>query len=121
MTAPNMFIVYVNDAPAAARFYGDLFAMEPSFESPYFIAFDLGGGIQLAVWRLDEGEVDRSTPRTGEVCLCLPGGPERIDAQFQAWKDKGVEVVREPHDAVFGRTFVIADPDGNLIRVAPVD
>ncbi|MFE2031548.1 glyoxalase, partial [Streptomyces hygroscopicus] len=25
------------------------------------------------------------------------------------------------HDAVFGRTFVITDPDGNLIRVSPVD
>lgn len=121
MTAPNMFIVYVNDAPAAARFYGDLFEMKPTFESPFFIAFDLGGGVQLAVWKLDEGEVDRATPRTSEVCLCLPEGPEQIDAQFQAWKEKGVEVVREPHDAVFGRTFVIADPDGNLIRVAPVD
>lgn len=30
-------------------------------------------------------------------------------------------VVDEPYDAVFGRTFVIADPDGNLIRVSPVD
>ncbi len=30
------------------------------------------------------------------------------------------DVVEEPHDDVFGRTFVIADPDGNLIRVSPV-
>jgi hypothetical protein len=26
--APNQFIVYVSDAPAAARFYGDLFEYE---------------------------------------------------------------------------------------------
>jgi hypothetical protein len=25
------------------------------------------------------------------------------------------------YDAVFGRTFVVADPDGNLIRFSPVD
>jgi hypothetical protein len=30
-------------------------------------------------------------------------------------------VVEEPHDEVFGRTFVVADPDGNLIRVSPID
>jgi hypothetical protein len=29
--------------------------------------------------------------------------------------------VQKPHDAVFGRSFVIADPDGNLIRVSPID
>jgi predicted enzyme related to lactoylglutathione lyase len=34
---------------------------------------------------------------------------------------KGVTVVEEPHDDVFGRTFVITDPDGNLIRVSPID
>ena len=37
------------------------------------------------------------------------------------WTAKGVTVVEEPHDEVSGRTFVIADPDGNLIRVLPVD
>jgi predicted enzyme related to lactoylglutathione lyase len=35
--------------------------------------------------------------------------------------DKGVTVVEEPHDEVFGRTFVVTDPDGNLIRVSPID
>ena len=47
--------------------------------------------------------------------------PEAIDARFEQWTGKGVRVVREPYDEVFGRTFLVADPDGNLIRVAPVD
>ena len=34
---------------------------------------------------------------------------------------QGRHVVEEPHDEVFGRTFFIAHPDGNLIRVSPVD
>ncbi|WP_296141307.1 hypothetical protein [uncultured Tessaracoccus sp.] len=34
---------------------------------------------------------------------------------------EGVHVVEEPHDEVFGRTFVVTDPDANLIRVSPVD
>ncbi|ERS63191.1 hypothetical protein HMPREF1257_01385 [Corynebacterium sp. KPL1814] len=28
--------------------------------------------------------------------------------------------MQPPYDDVFGRTFVVADPDGNLFRVSPV-
>lgn len=49
------------------------------------------------------------------------GRHERIDRQYREWVAKGVTVLEEPHDAVFGRTFVVADLDGSLIRVAPVD
>ncbi|MFD9173226.1 Glyoxalase-like domain protein [Streptomyces sp. ADI98-12] len=119
MTRPNMFIVHVSDAPAAARFYGDLFAMEPAFEAPRFIAFGLGGGVQLALW---SGATENPAgPRTAEVCLNLPDAPASVDACHAEWTAKGVTIVEDPHDAVFGRTFVAADPDGNLIRVAPFD
>ncbi|GAA1104450.1 VOC family protein [Nocardiopsis composta] len=121
MSNPIIFIVYVNDAPAAARFYADLLEIEPAFESPRYIFFDLANGTGLAVWSGADHEVAPETPRTGEVCLTLKGGPEAIDARFEQWTGKGVRVVREPYDEVFGRTFLVADPDGNLIRVAPVD
>ena len=121
MTTPNMFIVYVSDAPASARFYGDLFDMTPDFETPAFITFDLGGDIHLAVWSGAGDELAGRSSRTGEVCLTLPGGPEQIEDLYRRWADKGVEIVAKPYDAMFGRTFLVADPDGNLIRVAPVD
>lgn len=121
MPAPNMFIVYVDDAPSAARFYGDLFSMKPSFETPGFIAFDLGSGFQLALWSRAEVDLAAVRTRTSEVCLAIEGAPESVDALFASWQDKGVNVVTPPHDDGFGRTFVVADPDGNLIRVAPVD
>lgn len=41
MAVPNMFILYVSDAPASARFYSGLFGMKPVFETSAFIAFDL--------------------------------------------------------------------------------
>ncbi|WP_413463163.1 VOC family protein [Brevibacterium sp. FME37] len=44
-----------------------------------------------------------------------------MDSLFEKWMGKGVTVINEPYDEVFGRTFVVADPDGNLIRVSPVD
>lgn len=119
MPAPNMFIVHVGDAAESARFYSDLFAMSPSFESPRFVTFGLGGGVELALW---SGASDESAAsRTGEVCLTVPDGADRIDAYHREWTRRGAATVREPHDEVFGRTFVVADPDGNLIRVAPVD
>jgi predicted enzyme related to lactoylglutathione lyase len=121
MPAPNQFIVYVADAPASARFYGNLFDLKPVLETPGFISFDLGSGFSFSVWNRTSAEGAEANSRTGEVCVSLTGGPAAIDEVYEEWKAKGVNVVAEPRDEGFGRTFVVADPDGNLIRVAPVD
>lgn len=121
MAAPNpyMFIIYVSDAPSSATFYSDLLGLTPVFESPRFIAFELPGGVQLAVWSGADASGSAQF-RTNELCLCLEEA-EQIDEKCADWTSRGVRIVTEPYDDVFGRTFVAADPDGNLIRVAPVD
>ena len=121
MTAPNLFITYVRDAAAAATFYADLFEIEPLFTSPRYIVFPAGSGAQFAVWAGSPDVAVPATPRTSEMCLMVDGGAAETDALFARWTAKGVTVVEEPHEAPFGHTFVIADPDGNLVRVAPVD
>ncbi|WP_112133588.1 VOC family protein [Glycomyces dulcitolivorans] len=126
MPAPNIFIVYVADAPASARFYGDLFDIKPVFETPGYISFELapdnpGGGIAFSVWGRSGVDFAANPVRTGELCVALGREPGAIDALYEEWKAKGVTIVDEPSDEVFGRTFVAADPDGNLIRVAPLD
>lgn len=120
MSPSITFIVYVTDAPKAALFYADLLDITPTFETPGYIAFELGDKASLALW---SGHADTTpqTPRTSEVCLTVKEGREEIDRRFENWTAKGARVITEPMDAVFGRTFVVADPDGNLIRVAPVD
>ncbi|AEK37306.1 hypothetical protein CVAR_1955 [Corynebacterium variabile DSM 44702] len=127
MATPNpyTFIIYVRDARQSAIFYGDLLDLSPVFESPRYIAFELPGGTQLAVWSGNDVFGDRlpedgSPTRTSELCISC-GTASEIDATFADWKNRGVHIVAEPHDAVFGRTFLAADPDSNLIRVAPVD
>ncbi|NUJ88343.1 glyoxalase [Plantibacter sp. MCCC 1A11337] len=121
MPAPNLFLIQVQDAEAATAFYSDLFTIEPDFTSPRYVAFPVAPGVLFALWSGRNEHAVPSTPRTFEVGLMVPGSGAAVDQVFDEWKAKGVTVVEEPHDDVFGRTFVIADPDGNLIRVSPVD
>ncbi|MEU6859753.1 VOC family protein [Glycomyces sp. NPDC046736] len=121
MPAPNLFIVYVADAQASARFYGDLFDLEPVFETPAYISFDLGGGIGFSLWSRSGVDFTANPVRTSELCIAVSRDSNEVDTLHEEWKTKGVTIVTAPHDDGFGRTFVAADPDGNLIRVAPLD
>lgn len=121
MPAPNLFLIGVRDAEAATAFYRDLFEIEPVFTSPRYVAFEVAPGVLFALWTGYRADAVPDTPRTTEVGLMVPGPASAVDEMFTRWTAKGVAVVDEPYDAVFGRTFVIADPDGNLIRVSPVD
>ncbi|GMA18890.1 glyoxalase [Arsenicicoccus piscis] len=121
MSAPNLFIVYVTDVTESTAFYSTAFEIEPRFTSPRFVEFEVAPGVGLALWSGHASAVAPDAVRTSEVCLNLPGGPGEIDAQFRHWQQLGIEILQPPHDDVFGRTFVARDPDGNLLRVAPVD
>lgn len=121
MHAPNLFIVYVNDVAASTAFYGELFEMTPKLTTPRFVEFEVADGVGLALWSGRAGDLPSGAARTSEVCLNLPGGPQAIEAEYARWRALGVDIAEEPHDDVFGRTFVARDLDGNLLRVAPVD
>ncbi|MFI7346559.1 VOC family protein [Streptomyces sp. NPDC049936] len=121
MSAPNLFLVYVTDVERATAFYSDLFDIKPVVTTPRYVPFEVATGVLFALWSGRADQVTPGTPRTSEVGLMVPGSSTAIDGLHAAWVAKGVTVVEEPHDEVFGRTFVVADPDGNLIRVSPVD
>jgi predicted enzyme related to lactoylglutathione lyase len=120
--APNLFLVYVTDIDRATDFYSRLFDIEATVRSPRYVAFDAGGTVTFALWSGRPDHAHSATPRTSEIGVMLPGPASRIDDVFRDWSTTaGLVVVESPHDDVFGRTFVVADPDGNLVRVAPVD
>ena len=121
MPAPNLFLVYVRDAQAATAFYSGLFEIKPAFTSPAYVAFEVAPGVLFALWSRRGEHAVPATPRTSEVGLMVPRPGPSVDEVYAHWAAKGVHVVEEPHEEAFGRTFVIADPDGNLIRVSPVD
>lgn len=121
MPAPNLFLIYVRDAAAATTFYRKLFDIEPVFTSPRYVAFEAAPGVLFALWTGRSEYAVPGTPRTCEVGLMVPGSASAVDEIYARWSAAGVHVAEEPHDDVFGRTFVVTDPDGNLIRVSPVD
>lgn len=121
MPAPNLFLVYVRDAQAATAFYSDLFGIDPVFTSPRYVAFEIARGVLLALWTGRSEHARPETPRTCEVGLMVDGSAPAVDDVYAKWVAKGVRVVEKPYDDVFGRTFMVSDPDGNLIRVSPLD
>jgi len=125
MPAPNLFLIYVTDVRRATDFYRDLFETEPVMTTPRYVPFEVAPGVLFALWSGRGGGVTPQTPRCSEVGLMVPRSTapadETVDAVYANWVAKGVTVVEEPHDEVFGRTFVVTDPDGNLIRVSPID
>jgi len=121
MSTPNLFLIYVTDVQRATAFYSELFEMEPVMVTPRYVPFEVAPGVLFALWSGRSENAVPSTPRTSEVGFMTPGPSATVDDIYAAWTAKGVNVIEAPHDDVFGRTFVIADPDGNLIRVSPVD
>lgn len=121
MPAPNLFLIYVTDVERATDFYRDLFELEPKMVTPRYVPFEVAPGVLFALWNGRSEQLTAQTPRTSEVGLMVPRATSSVDDVYAAWTQKHVTVVEEPHDEVFGRTFMIADPDGNLIRVSPTD
>ena len=121
MSAPNLFLIYVTDVEHATTFYRDLFQIEPVTITPRYVPFEVAPGVLFALWSGRTEHVSPQTPRTSEVGLMVPGSSAAVDDVYNQWTAKGVTVIEEPHDDVFGRTFVVADPDGNPIRVSPID
>ena len=119
MNRELVFIVYVSDIETSVAFYSDLLNLKTDFTSPRYVTFALAEGLSLALWTGNADALDGASNRTSEVCLNVPA--EQVPTTFEQWKEKGVKVVNELYEEVFGTTFVVADPDGNLIRVAPID
>ncbi|UGA36968.1 hypothetical protein JOS77_22720 [Chromobacterium haemolyticum] len=117
---PNLQLIYVADILRSTALYRRLFAAEPVFVSPRYVAFDAGGEALFALWS-GAGEPDADVPRFVETGIMLASGAE-VDQLYQAWRDDpDLRIAQPPSTEVFGRTFVALDPDGHQIRVCQRD
>lgn len=117
---PNLQLIYVSDIERSTAFYKTLFNAEPVFSSPRYVAFAAGGEALFAIWTGGRTP-DIAAPRFSEIGIMLPSN-EEVDRLFEEWqKNPDIKIVQEPHTEVFGRTFLVADPDGHIIRVCLLD
>ena len=117
---PNLQLIYVSDIERSTAFYKTLFNSDPVFSSPRYVAFSAGSEALFAIWT-GGTTPDATAPRFSEIGIMLPSN-EAVDALFETWdKNPEIKIVQEPRTEVFGRTFLVKDPDGHIIRVCPLD
>lgn len=117
---PNMFLFNVTDVARSKVFYESILDLQPAFDLPTFVAYPLEGNVMFAL------QTDGFTPQgdaraNAELGVNIVATTDEIDALYADWISKGATEIEPPHQEKFGYTFLVADPDGNLIRVAPVD
>lgn len=115
MTTHNL-LLYVADPALSARFYAALLGLKPLEETPSFVLFGLAPGMALSLWRRDDVQPAPAAAGGAELGIkCATPGD--VDACFTEWAAKGASLLMAPTDLAFGRSFVVADPDGHRIRV----
>ncbi|AOM42803.1 glyoxalase [Xenorhabdus hominickii] len=117
---PNLQLIYVSDIERSTAFYKSVFNAEPVFSSPRYVAFNVGKETLFAIWSGGTNP-DREVPRFSEIGIMLLSHGD-VDQLFEKWKqNSNIEIKQEPYTDVFGRTFLVKDPDGHVIRVCPLD
>lgn len=117
---PNLQLVYVSNIERSTAFYQRLFNAQPVFSSPRYVAFAASGEALFAIWT-GGTTPDPTVVRFSEIGIMLPTNGD-VDGLFEKWqKDPEIKIAQEPRTEVFGRTFLVEDPDGHIIRVCPLD
>ena len=109
-------ILTTSDLPRARRFFTETLGLTTEDDmGDEFSQFTTRAGSLWAVMA--------APPRTPAPGVDIYLSVEDVDAAFALWKQRGVEMVTEPWDAPFGRTFAFKDADGRVlhayIRVGP--
>jgi catechol 2,3-dioxygenase-like lactoylglutathione lyase family enzyme len=120
MPDPNFIILYVDNPPASARFYADLFGKPPVESSATFAMFALEN-FMLGLWsRHTVTPPASASAGAAEIAFAVADNDavRRIHAD---WGARALRIAQVPTDLDFGHTFVALDPDGHRLRVfAPV-
>jgi predicted enzyme related to lactoylglutathione lyase len=102
-------ILTTNDVPRARRFFTEKLGLgTEDDESDGFSQFTTRDGSLWAIMQAPEASAGTGT----ELYLKV----EDVDAAYATWKSRGVEMVTEPWDAAFGRTFSFKDADGRVMH-----
>jgi predicted enzyme related to lactoylglutathione lyase len=102
-------IVTTDDVPRARRFFTEQLGLGTEDDmGDEFSQFTTRDG---TLWAVMQAPPD-AAPKSVELYLSV----DDVDESYRAWKSRGVEMVTEPWDAPFGRTFAFKDADGRVLH-----
>lgn len=113
---PDFMLLYVNDPDASARFYGELLDRAPLDARAGFVMFRLDNGMRLGLWGKDTVKPEPNAPGGFEIGWPVAGDAD-VDQIATDWAARGVDIIQQPENMNFGRTFTALDPDGHRLRV----
>ena len=122
ITGLTYAIVTTDDVPRARRFFTEQLGLTLDHIEPY------GEELEIAFLPCGETLVELIEPRTqagSNADYLKENGPgiqhvafevDDLEAALAELAERGVEMVTEPHDEPFGRTFAFRDPDGRVLH-----
>jgi predicted enzyme related to lactoylglutathione lyase len=102
-------IYYVDDLDKAKQWYANALGVQPYFDEPYYVGFNVGG-YELGL------NPDVASVRPGPGGALPYWGVAEIDAAVHQFVDAGARVTEPAHEVGQGiKVATVADPFGNLI------
>lgn len=121
MPIPNLLLLYVDNPEVSTRFYETLFGQAPAAAFPTYVAFAFPNGLNIGLWSSKaKNFVSGGSGHRSEIAFMVED-EDQVRTLHQRWRQSGVTIEQELHEAVFGLTFVALDPDGHRIRVCLPD
>ena len=102
-------VIYrVPDLARAKAWYREAFGLDPYFDEPFYVGFEVGG-YELGLHPFEDGVT------VGNNAVAYWGVPD-IDAAFRHMVGKGAEAREAVHEVGEGiKVGAVADPFGNVI------
>ncbi|PTW98916.1 VOC family protein [Pararhodobacter aggregans] len=117
MQATPMFIFYVTDPAASARFYADALGAPVVYEASDFAILPLGQGARLGLWRTENVQPRAGlAPGGAELDIALADGEALMAAEARL-AAQGVTILQPLTTLGFGQAVTVADPDGHRLRL----
>jgi lactoylglutathione lyase len=114
--------LFVEDLPAAKRFYSDVFRLPVHFEDDNSTVFKFGDTLVNLLRTSEAGELVAPAPVANSdagVRFQLTLAVDEVDAMVEELKGRGVELLNGPIDRPWGiRTASFRDPGGHIWEVA---
>jgi predicted enzyme related to lactoylglutathione lyase len=109
ITGLTYALLTTDDVPRARRFFAEKLGLSTEDDmGDEFSQFTTREGSLWAILKAEPG----TPPHSVKVYLSV----DDVDRAYADWKERGVEMVSEPWDAPFGRTFAFKDADGRELH-----